>query len=245
MDECEPAPYLEGPHAGAGLFLRDKDFLPRYGPEHLDWASVCVLGGGRPRNRGRAWWAARMDEGLDLSAWDWFPDPDRPTKNLADAVRFAADNGARSFIMNAEKGFRGRPDAARRYGEAARELADRYKLWLGLVSYSITNEYLRDFPWAEFAEVCDFGVPEIYDREGEYDPEYPAKAIQSWYDMGFSRVLPACGVYVRKDGGRGWRWRTDGEVGRHLDLFPEDMEAWIGWPIAGHPPEGTLRGLAR
>lgn len=200
-------------------------------PASLDWHSICVRTRGRPCNTAH--------ESAE-SAWDWFPDPNDPAgPSLASAVERAAQMGARSFIMNAEKEFRGRPRAALEYASAARAHTARLGMFLGLVSYSVPST-VRNFPWAEFAEYCDFGVPEIYDREGRFDPKYPPRAIKSWTEHGFD-VLPACGLYQRDHGGP-WRWRTEAEMLKHLGLFPCN-EARIAWPIKGRPPAGTVRGL--
>lgn len=237
--------YRSCTHEGAGMFVRALPHYPEYADKHLDWISVCVLKEGRIVSRDTAWWAARRDAGLQLSAWDWFPDPDNPTKNLEQAIQFAAEQGCTSFILNAEKAFRGRPRPAAVYAGTARGLCDRYGLLLGLVSYSVPDT-VRDFPWDTFAKYCDFGVPEIYDRQHQLDPDYPERAYRSWLKAGFKDIVFGCAIYRgrRSDSGWVWRWRTPEMVADHLDLFPEDMRAWIAWPLAGKPPEPTLRALA-
>ena len=226
------------PHEGAGLFLRDKDHLPEEHP--LDWVSVAVRTRGRRTNRGRQWYADR--QALDLSCWDWFPDVDDPAgPGLAEAVEFAASVGARSFILNAEKDFRGRKAAALLYASSARAHCQRLGLSLGLVSYSVPST-VRNFPWLEFARFCDFGIPEVYDREGAFDPRYPRRAIDSWRAAGFRCIVPACGIYQRDNGGP-FRWRTPEEVRHHLALFPEHT-ARIAWGLKGSAPRGTLEALS-
>jgi len=237
------------PHEGAGMFVRATHHYPEYADQHLAWASICVLSGGRPRSRSTEFWAKRREAGVVLSAWDWFPNPDKPTKGLADAIKFAAEQGAVSFILNAEKAFRGRPEAAREYASAARAACDEHGLALGFSSYSKPYT-VKDFPWDEFSEHCDFGVPQIYDRENEFDPDYPSEAIQAWRAVGFDLVLPACGIYygvkpTRKGEKWKWYWRKAYMVTRHLHLFPEPLIAWLAWPLAGRPPGATLEALGR
>ncbi|MEQ8892722.1 MAG: hypothetical protein RID93_34055, partial [Sandaracinaceae bacterium] len=203
---------------GAGVFLRQLAHLDPGLASELDHVAAPVDVKGRNVNRDLSWYA---HADCDVMAWSWFT---RDPGEIREAVEFAAEIGAAAFIINGEKELRKRPRVASSIAEAAREVCDAHGLRLGVVTYSVPQT-VRDFPWEAFAALCDFGMPEIYDREGAYDPAYPARAIDGFYEAGFRRVLPACGAYVRNgkpDPSRRarWRWRREAEIGRHLALFP-------------------------
>lgn len=236
----------EPPHKGAGVFVRVNSQVTEYALDELDWLCICVLGKGQARNRTEWLWRQARARGIGLSAWDWFPRPDNPTKGLNAAMRFAAEQGATSFVLNAEKGFLGRKETAKVYASTARELADDLGLDLGFTSYAEPST-VKLFPWEVFADHCDFGIPQIYDRENKFDPTYPRRSIQDWSRAGFRAVVPGCGIYwgrEKADGdGWSWYWRDEEMVRRHLALFPSDMDAWVAWPLSGSLPEGSIRGL--
>lgn len=122
--------------------------------------------------------------------------------------------------------------------------ADAHGMSLGLVSYSIPQT-IRNFPWGDFAAVVDYGMPEIYDRFGSYDPKYPSRAIKGYEAAGFREVVPACAIYVKRLGG-GWRWRSRAEIERHLALFPKPLRSVCAWTIGTthQIPENRLISLA-
>lgn len=224
---------------GAGVFLRSLRHMSPELASELGHVAVPVDVRGRNTNRDRSWYAAAQ---CAVLAWSWFTDDAR---EFEEAIAFAADIGAVAFIINGEKGLRGRPRVAARLADTARTECDRHGLRLGLVSYSVPQT-VKNFPWRPFAEVCDFGMPEIYDREGAFDSRYPARAIDGYESAGFRRVLPACGVYQRRDNGKGFRWRTDAEIARHLALFPASADpARTAWTIGGKVPARVVRALAR
>jgi len=218
---------------GRGIFLRTlRAIAPEIAARHLSFIAVPVLVRGVPRNRSREWFDRFQGE---VIAWSWF---DAGPEKLPEAFRFAASIGASTFVLNAEKGWRGR--SAVKYAERARVLANERGMALGLVSYARPG-VVRDFPWADFAARVDFGMPEIYDRRGVYDPKYPGTAIAEYLAAGFREVLPACGIYVRREGG-GWRYRTGGEMSRHLAYFPPGPVC--AWTLGGRIPERTLAEYA-
>lgn len=243
---CPTLPPIADPLAiGGGLFLRADDFLEPELASELDHVAIPVDLKGRNINRDRAWY---REAECAVLGWAWFTtDPGE----FREAIEFTASIGGRAFIINGEKELRGRRDVARRIAEACRRACDDVGLPLGLVSYSIPQT-VTDFPWRVFAEVCDFGMPEVYDREGTYDPNYPRRAIEGYQKAGFARVLTACGVYRRDDDRAGWRWRTEAEIERHLALFPADPHAHpelgpsrTAWTLGGQVPERVVRGLMR
>lgn len=231
-------------HKGAGMYVRTMRGYPKYADKHLHWLSACVLAGGRERTRNDGWWNARRNAGLTLSAWDWFPNPEDPHKNLRAAIEYAADKGCVSFILNAEKDFFNKPQAAEDYAGYAREVCDTEGLKLGLSSYASTNNF-KHFPWASFQKYCHFGSPQIYDRESKFIASYPPRAIGSWKAEGFDKLVAGCGIFTGRKTKDGWKFRarTAKEVERHLKLFPE-VDAILAWPLAGQPPEATIKALS-
>ena len=231
---------------GAGVFVRQIGHVPpEYLREHgIRWICVPVrVSGGRAANRDRSWYERALEADLIVTTFDWLPAPRGYARGLADAIRFSKDVGARAFIMNAEREFRGHPREAADYADMARaEVGD---MALGLVSYSIPST-IRDFPWREFAERSAFGIPEVYDREGAFDPHYDDRAIEGYRAAGFRHVIPACGIYQRDTPESPFRWRTPEEVRRHLAIFRSTKpEAWLAWPIGKRrPPAPVLRALA-
>lgn len=222
---------------GAGLFVRALSDIPaKRARRHLDWAAICVTSGnGRVNRRHLREWIETFDKPVAL--WTWFT---TSPKAIAEAAALAGEVGAVALILNAEREIRGRPDVARRMLDAV-----PLDLPVGLVSYAVLTN-IRDFPVEPFADRCAFGVPEIYDREGRYDPAYPGRAIRAWESLGFARVIPACGLYERDSIGERFHWREPQEIARHLALFPPGTDTVIGWPIkAGRKgiPARVLRAL--
>lgn len=244
---CGPeAPAVGLDRLGAGLFLRKLGHLaPDVAAEHLDWTCVAVRNGKRRCNRARSWYDDASSRGLTLATWDWLCPIGEDVRGVDEAVRFAASVGARLHVLNIEKPHRGRRDATLRYAEAARKACDAHGIALGLVSYSVTST-IRDLPWRELAALCDVGMPEAYDRKGEYLAGYPSRAIASYRAEGFRQVVPCCGIYMRAHGDpkRTWRWRTPAEIARHLALFPRPLSSVCAWPIAGRVPADRLAALA-
>jgi len=228
---------------GAGLFVRDLDDLdPETAARWLPWVAVCVSVEDRKTNRSRAWFERYQRAGGRVAVWTWFS---TDADVISEAIAFGASVGALWYVLNGEKELRGRHALARRLAAHARSSCDQHGLGFGLVSYSVAHT-VRDFPWRAFADLCDFGMPEIYDRRGSYDPDYPRIAIESWRDEGFRRIVPACGIYVRRAAG-GWRWRTAAEILRHVGLFPSEHRGAIcAWPIGtkGQMPESALIALS-
>lgn len=242
MRSCHPDPLA----IGAGLFLRADDFLEPELASELGHVAIPVDVRGKNANRDRDWY---RNAKCAVLGWSWFTtDPGE----FREAIQFTASVGGVAFIVNGEKELRGRSHhpTAKRIVDVCRSACDDAGIALGLVSYSVPQT-VRDFPWQVFAEACDFGMPEIYDREGQFDRGYPHRAVEGYEKAGFRRVLTACGVYQRDHGGP-WRWRTDAEIERHLDLFPEDPYAHptlgparTAWTLGGKVPARVVRGLVR
>ena len=235
LEETEPddhRPY----DLGRGMFLRrlqDLDPLTT----GLDWVCVPVIQSERKKcNRDTKWYQKARDAGLVLTAFDWMPDADNWEKGLDEAVEFAAAQGCVSFILNAEKEFRKHQKSCEEYARFSRSLCDHYGIKLGFVSYSVPAT-IKDLNWEAFAEYCDFGIPEIYDRYHELDPDYPIRAIEGYEEVGFKVVIPACGIY-RFENDKA-RWRTAREVDEHLSLFP-DTSTLLAWALRGQVPTATM-----
>lgn len=222
---------------GRGLFVRSLAAISPEDASRLGHVAVPVDVRGRNINRALAWYAKATTRKI---AWSWFTiDPGE----FREAIAFAAQIGASAFVVNGEKELRGKPQTARLIAALARQECDRHGLALGLVSYSIPGT-VTDFPWSVFARHCHFGMPEVYDREGRYDPTYPRRAIASWHAHGFGPLLPAGAVYQREDDGQGWRWRTPEEIARHLALFPDGAPDVTCWTLGNTIPESVIAALA-
>lgn len=224
---------------GAGVFLRQLRFLSPALASELGHVAVPVDIRGRNTNRAEDWYRAAR---CAILGWSWFTvDPGE----IAEAIAFTAQVGGRAFIVNGEKELRGKPQTAAIIANHARRECDKHGIALGLVSYARPS-VVRSFPWRPFADVCDFGMPEIYDRRAGFDPDYPSDAIKDYRAEGFKRVLPACGAYCTREGG-GWRWRTDAEIARHLALFPHSAErSRTAWTLGGQKiPARVIRALVR
>lgn len=232
--------------AGAGLFVRQAANIDpaRLRELGIRWVCVSIRVQRGSMNRDLAWYRRALAVDLVLTAFDWLPHPSTWRSGFDDAIAFARDAGCVAFILNAEKDFRGRANHAAAEAYAARADELRGDMALGLVSYS-QPQTVRDFPWAAFAERCEIGIPEVYDREGAYDPRYDDRAIGGYREAGFRHVFPACGIYQRDTTSSPWRWRKPDEVRRHMAIYEQPPEAWLAWPIgADMPPEATLRALA-
>ena len=220
---------------GAGVFLRQLRFLSPALASELGHVAVPVDIRGRNTNRDEDWY---HEARCALLGWSWFTtDPGE----IVEAIAFTAHVGGRAFLINGEKELRSKPKTAAIIAAHARRECDKHGIALGLVSFARPS-IVRSFPWAEFAAVCDFGMPEVYDRRAAFEPSYPRDAIEDYRRAGFARVLPACGAYQTREGG-GWRWRTPEELARHLALFPAGGSR-TAWTLGGSKiPARVIRAL--
>jgi len=130
--------------------------------------------------------AACAQAGVRVWLWGWphygASRIDRFTMHISEQFESNAVDGV---IMNAEKPLYGRPGPAR---ELCKEIRGRLpETALGLSSYGYPKYHPR-FPWAPFAEICDFGMPQIYDMNHDQGPKYPQLCMQGWRDIGFRRA---------------------------------------------------------
>lgn len=126
---------------------------------------------------------ARVNVGVWL--WGW---PHHGASRIDRYVLHTAElfeaNAVDGIILNAEKPLYGRPGPARELCKQIRErLPDTA---IGLSSYGYPKYHPR-FPWAPFAEICDFGMPQIYDMNHDQGPSYPQNCMKAWRDVGFRR----------------------------------------------------------
>ena len=124
---------------------------------------------------------ARVNVGVWL--WGW---PHHGASRIDRFVMHTAQlfeaNAVDGIIMNAEKPLYGRPDPAR---ELCKQIRGRLPdAAIGLSSYGNPKFHPR-FPWAPFAEICNFGMPQIYDMNHDQAASYPQQCMKGWRDVGF------------------------------------------------------------
>jgi hypothetical protein len=123
--------------------------------------------------------------GVNVWIWGW------PHNGASRIDRFVLHlsqlfdaNAVVGVIVNAEKPFYGRPGPAHELCENLRgRLPDAP---IGLSSYGNPRFHPR-FPWAPFAQICNFGMPQIYDAEHNQGPHYPQDCFAAWHDVGFRK----------------------------------------------------------
>jgi len=95
--------------------------------------------------------------GLAVIAWGYVygVDPIAETR----AAQVGIDAGADAYIIDAESGYEGKPEAARTLASALR-LRNR-KLTIGYAPFAFPSEH-PTFPYAEFSTYCDVCLPQIY-----------------------------------------------------------------------------------
>lgn len=137
--------------------------------------------------------AALASAGIQVWVWGW-PEAKR-VQAFADEVRSAlAVPGVRGVIVNAEK------PMYRAYSETEwlctelRRQCDTTQKALGVVTYGGGPAFHPAFPWQQWAQVCDFGQPEIYDMDNSLGLSYPARAVESYLRVGFRHVVPLWGA---------------------------------------------------
>lgn len=126
----------------------------------------------------------------DLWIWGW-PHP----SNIDDFIHVMEETreewGATGIIADVEKDFYNKQEKADELSQKLESLGCP----VGVTSYGYAKFHPK-FPFSSFCKL-DFGIPQIYESSSSYnfDKDYPTKCLDSWKDLGFSKLIPASSAY--------------------------------------------------
>ena len=202
---------------------RVEDCLP-----HLDGVIVPLHTSRGPVHVGptlRAWLREWTDAGKVWWAMDWLTGTGNA--HVEDLCARSLDLGAAGLMLDAERpaGWRGRVRDARDYRDALAEHAGGLDLAVtdgaGIsIGASVLGPLL-----AEVDGVRPIGVPQSYDPDGRYDPDYHQERVDRWRALGAQRVVVGLGLWL----GGPDRHRTPEELRRHMAGVPADVDGVGGW----------------
>lgn len=191
---------------GKGIFVQSVELATKGGNAEslaqrakdlgLDWIALLVIWQHDDRDRiytqVESAIAACRRLGIDVWLWGW-PEsaPSRIDKFVAFTANLVHTQPVKGFLINAEKPFYGK-------AAAARDLCTELKAAMqgepiGLSSYGPPYFHPK-FPWAPFAEICDYGAPQIYDSKHTLGAKYPSQCMAGWRKVGFANLVPTLGA---------------------------------------------------
>lgn len=130
------------------------------------------------------WLQSLADSGIKI--WFWgFPSAYDIDNFIEISKKYEKYKMCKGYIFNAEKSFLETPNAGSVLANTAKK---RLTKPVGLASYGGGDIYVKDFPWDAF-KIFDFGLPQIYDKEGKLGPDYPKLSFNSWKTY-FKKVIP-------------------------------------------------------
>lgn len=198
-----PEPSLGVPK-GKGMFIRSWDHCES--PEKLrsrivegglSWVCVlryCQYEDGEDLFNGNdedldGFITTLKNENCDLWLWGR-PFPGREEEFISQMDNSISHLGAFGIILDCK-------DGADWAGHSAKKLMD---LALGTgttVGVSCDGGVWKNpsLPMEEWAR-ADFGIPQIYEAHGTWDPDFPQDAVNAWQQAGFRHVVPATGSFV-------------------------------------------------
>ena len=165
---------------------------------------------------------------------------------LRDAVAFCAAHGAVGLVLDVERPFRDVPRSqVSRLARFARKLCDDAGLKLGFTSYG-GRGYPRVYKFKAWLAHCNgITVPQHYDRDLAFDPDYPAESQARYHAAGAKHIVAGVGLRAYKKAKEDQegidRTKKPGEVRRHLEII--DAETWCAWGRVDRLPEDVLEVL--
>lgn len=193
---------------GKGIFVQTVERATKQGTPQaladrakdlgLSWITLIVIWQHSDRDRIytqiESTIAACNRVGVDVWIWGW---PESGASRIDKFVAFTGDiidqQPVKGLILNAEKPFYGKNKT-----EAAKDLCTEIRARLGHVPIGLSSYgppyWHPAFPWAPFAAIADFGMPQIYDMDHKYGASYPQQCMASWVKSGFPKLIPTWGA---------------------------------------------------
>ena len=205
-----------------------------------------------------------ISNGVTVVGWDWLPNPSNWRDNLEEAIAHTAEIGGRGWVVDAEVEWKNSAALnprwhaiawaeAERYVEYARGLCRQHGLWFGFTSFPGVVVH-HQLPYAAFVAGTDMSVPQTYDKDHNYNPEYFRTSSEGYLGFGAKAILAGSGAFEeipnpawRPPGARppGYNtrtkhflhpWRTREQYERHLGTMPNFADSVVCWVPTGHIP---------
>lgn len=175
--------------------------------------------------------AALQAAGVEVWLWG-YPHADRVEEFVADIVEDAVRVGAVGVLVDPEKPFKDRPDAAEALAHAvARKAWLDHGLGHGVTSYGMTRWH-PTMPWAIMGGL-GFGSPQLY----TVSDRFVSKGIDDWKAAGWARIVPSVAAYgpFSKD-----------RLGKRLEVFAPLCSAMViwSWELMDKNEQKTVRRFA-
>jgi len=222
--------------AGKGLFLRWLTDVPsaellarKCAAAGIEWVAPLVLWqelpGALRKTRGRtldpAAVAALRARDITVIPWAYIV-PGGAQEAVVALAKAATICGHRTVILDAEAEWSGASaDDVTPVGTWLSHMA----LTGALTSYG-APWWHTTFPWARWADVCPWGLPQVYDGDRtSHGPGYPARGVAAWAEWWRNSITPVSRAYSVAS--RGVRWGAD-ELVELAEQTPMPAGS-IGW----------------
>jgi len=143
---------------------------------------------------------------VGVSVWGWhYVRGDRPEAEARLAVRRMDELGLDGFVVNAEIEYkqRNRREAAKRYMTLLREGLPNTPIALSTFRFPSNH---RAFPYAEFLELCDYAMPQVYFEKAHNPEQQLVRSVEEYSVLRPARpIIPTAPAYAAS----GWRPTVD------------------------------------
>lgn len=219
---------------GVGIWLRQfGDITPA---EALDALDFVVVPGHRDTVRvyrnptAVAWMNEYVRGGGKLWIMDWLPPAGWGVDHIPELAQWAKERGAVGVMADLEPdaGWRNAHEEAEAYGWALRQAADQRGLATSYTDYGRGGN--SDRVMRTLLSYLTNGVPQSYDPNGTYVPNYHERSERYWRERGAQDITMGLGLWLRGER----RHRTPAEFKRHLEAVDRTNSSAIAiWYAQG------------
>lgn len=230
------------------LFVRQQPWIPTATAARFEGVVLTARTSRGRTNRSRSWCEAVREAGTELALIDLMLPPGTWRPGLGEAIQFAADVGAKAYVLDIEPtretatDWRERHSELEQYCSRARELCDARRLELWVTSWALPSA-APTFPWLELFAPAHRAITQPYEVHGRAGAEYTKRCVDEYEERGARRVIVGRGAHELDKSDRD-AWRTPAQIAEHKRSTPADMDtAW--WCPAGPIPPEVVDAILR